>query len=550
MSTGYIYFFPFQALLAPAAMSTKDGSTKVKRNQKRLFHAVIQGNLKSLQEVLEDGNVDVNAYDINSRTPLMHSVVLESADVRAPITRCLLDAGADVNVKDADGKTALMYAVSDRENKDVLELLLASARSDPNVQDLEGNTALMHAVNSDNVQAIRALVDVNTINNAVDTTLTNKHGYSALLMAVKLRRVECCKVLVHEAKADPNEVSKHWQGTLARLLEGGRNDNGKKDCSLRKGRRASLATLPPSLSQPIRSNSPTGSSSRPPTYSGHSSLSSSQNQFSPKVTGTRVRPSGRERNSSGLRRHQSMNRKKGLANSRNVSPEEDGTESLRDLLRSFEIQYQPTTSREDSQSSLLSESTLTLDFQGRPKTMREGSDSSIDTLTTLQSRPNTRQNSDLSIHTLEEFAKGRSPKFPRDSSALPRRSGTQPPGADVRSGRRTSWSRPSSSLVLQPILPWMSSRDTDAWLHNLSHGKADQVPRTFSSMSSYRHGVPPHIKLQQPKAVTGRSAKETALKHIRGSLRMPQTPTPSAHRVFSREDKTGRHLPALMGSKQ
>jgi ankyrin repeat protein len=119
----------------------------------------------------------VNARDVDGRTPLMHAVLASDAD--PAIVALLLERGADANAADHGQKwTALHFAARDQKASIVKTLLAAGADVDP--VDAAGGTPLWHSVSTagSNLRVIREL-----IGRGADPWRRNEHGISPMDLA-------------------------------------------------------------------------------------------------------------------------------------------------------------------------------------------------------------------------------------------------------------------------------------------------------------------------------------------------------------------------------
>jgi uncharacterized protein len=115
---------------------------------------------------------ELNQRDTDGRTPLMHAILAEDADIST--VQLLIDRGADVNVHDAGEQwTALHFAARDQNAPVVLSLLKARATVD--AVDVFGNTPLWRSVmnSTDDLGAIKALVE-----HGADPNRKNSRGIS------------------------------------------------------------------------------------------------------------------------------------------------------------------------------------------------------------------------------------------------------------------------------------------------------------------------------------------------------------------------------------
>ena len=63
----------------------------------------------------------------------------------------------DINAKDENGVTALMQSIGNKENPEVINILI-QAGADVNAKACDGNTALMQAARNNNLEFIKILL--------------------------------------------------------------------------------------------------------------------------------------------------------------------------------------------------------------------------------------------------------------------------------------------------------------------------------------------------------------------------------------------------------
>ncbi len=178
-----------------------------------LHYAIEHNNLKAVQFLLSQTNINVNPCDRQGTPPLHLAVALKnSAMVAALLRHKNIDVNAatayikdtpllvaafksdlgttkmllsrkdiDVNAQNNQGTTALMYAIGFKSSPYLISMLLEDERINLNIKNNEGNTALMHAATAGNVSAVRQLLEKNYLinmdakNNNGDTVLTLLH---------------------------------------------------------------------------------------------------------------------------------------------------------------------------------------------------------------------------------------------------------------------------------------------------------------------------------------------------------------------------------------
>jgi len=127
---------------------------------------------------------DVKPY----ATSLLHYAV-ERNDI--DVVKLLLSMNnIDVNKTNVDGETALMLAASD-SHISVVDLLLNVYNIDVNKTDNEGVTALMLAASGNHIGVVRELLNMNNIN----VNKTDVYGDTALMLATFGGNNEIVKLL-------------------------------------------------------------------------------------------------------------------------------------------------------------------------------------------------------------------------------------------------------------------------------------------------------------------------------------------------------------------
>jgi uncharacterized protein len=132
---------------------------------------------------------ELNARDSDGRTPLMHAILAEDADVS--IIRLLIDRRADVNVHDAGEKwTALHFAARD-QNAPVVRLLLEAGAAVDAV-DVFGNTPLWRSVMSSTAD-LAAMKEL--LADGADPRRKNSHDVSPMDLAQQTGRTDIVALL-------------------------------------------------------------------------------------------------------------------------------------------------------------------------------------------------------------------------------------------------------------------------------------------------------------------------------------------------------------------
>ena len=200
-------------------IAKRDGSTKVVEllsdgkvqssfNKESFRSAVINGDLETLKQFLDDG-VDVDTlirYDDANSTPLLVAsqlgyvnlvellidrkanldfinnngdspLIMAAYKGKKWVVSLLIEAGAKIDIRDrASSATPLMIA-SYQNYYDIVDMLIDS-KADINAVDMVGWTSLMSAAAAGNLDIIELLID-----SAADVNLVNGDGDSALDIA-------------------------------------------------------------------------------------------------------------------------------------------------------------------------------------------------------------------------------------------------------------------------------------------------------------------------------------------------------------------------------
>ena len=88
-----------------------------------LHYACREGNLEIVKFLLENGSNNNKTNRYSTIYPIFDAITSNNEKTLFSILKLLIDNGADVNNSDSFGNTLLHYAV-DRENKDLIELLI------------------------------------------------------------------------------------------------------------------------------------------------------------------------------------------------------------------------------------------------------------------------------------------------------------------------------------------------------------------------------------------------------------------------------------------
>lgn len=179
----------------------KQGPTIINRfmggRKERLLHAIQEGNLKLINELIARG-ADVNTIvdPVDGNTPL--ALACESG--RSDIVRVLIAAGADVNATSSDGTTALMMASTFGSLETVNDLIAAGANV--NAALYYGSTALISACRMGRIDVARVLIA-----NGADVNVAPRNdGMTSLMIASQANNMELVQLLC-QSGATTNNVN-------------------------------------------------------------------------------------------------------------------------------------------------------------------------------------------------------------------------------------------------------------------------------------------------------------------------------------------------------
>lgn len=151
-----------------------------------LIQAVLAGALESVSVLLQHPDIEINAFDVQGRTALIHTVQSSNEEWSINIFHMLLQhPDIDVNASDRTGRTALMYAAASASEEKacrMTDLLLQHPDIDVNAYDHHGQTALIRAATSkQSIAHIRKLLE----HQEIRSHMRDIYGQTALSTAVQ-----------------------------------------------------------------------------------------------------------------------------------------------------------------------------------------------------------------------------------------------------------------------------------------------------------------------------------------------------------------------------
>jgi len=198
--------------------SLKGRENLLKKNFKELLEASKNGNLKKVELLLKENNVDINEKD-SIGDSIGNTALMEACEYgHLEIVKLLIEKGADVNLDNNFGITALMYA-SKKGYLKIIELLLKND-ADINYQDNYGKnsayTALIYACKEGQLETVKLLLKKGANINEKDVS-----NETALLIACSSGHLEIVKLLLKNG-ADMNQVDKFGFNSLMMATKAGK----------------------------------------------------------------------------------------------------------------------------------------------------------------------------------------------------------------------------------------------------------------------------------------------------------------------------------------
>ena len=155
-----------------------------------LMHAVKQGHVKDVKDLVSNGEVlTVNTTE-SGTTPLIEACKFDDQEVARKMVKLLLKHGAKVGHRDKMGRNALHWA-SLKGHKQIMNMLTNTQASiDIKITDAKGNSILFYAVQTGNCSFVRYICRLYKLKCVKDGG-KNKNGVSAAELALQLGHKKC-----------------------------------------------------------------------------------------------------------------------------------------------------------------------------------------------------------------------------------------------------------------------------------------------------------------------------------------------------------------------
>jgi ankyrin repeat protein len=165
-------------------------------NGARFEHA-----LRSVEALVQSGQVDVNSRDYNGYTPLIYAIRTSNIKV---VEYLLTLEQIDPDSRDNDGRSPLSWAASNMamgiRSLQFLRLLLQSDRVDPDSRDIQGRSPLSWAAQSGNIWFMKIL---DQTNKTVEIDSRDNQGRTPLWWAAWSFQKDMTLCLLRTGKANP-----------------------------------------------------------------------------------------------------------------------------------------------------------------------------------------------------------------------------------------------------------------------------------------------------------------------------------------------------------
>jgi ankyrin repeat protein len=164
-------------------------------------------NSQEIDEILKEGNFEINGRDQNGQTPLF--VAIRANNVEG--ARRLLERGADPSIRDSNGLTPFQVAVINYKDSDILNLLVSNEKVDINeTTSQQGWTTLHVAASLSNLTAARFL-----LSNGANPNIVDPNGRTSLHMAAQFAKdMDIVELLLNHKDTNVNYLDNAGRNAL------------------------------------------------------------------------------------------------------------------------------------------------------------------------------------------------------------------------------------------------------------------------------------------------------------------------------------------------
>ncbi|KAK5995175.1 Ankyrin repeat domain-containing protein 50 [Cladobotryum mycophilum] len=174
-----------------------------------LFAAAGLGS-KSVMQLLLDGGADANETNKDGRTPLFMAAGFGGETT----VKLLLGTGVDIDARGHDGRTPLFFAATFGQMASIK--LLIGKGADANARDGDGRTPLFSAIGTDDVTAVRSLLETGK----ADVNAADKNGRTPLSWAAEKGNEAIVRSLLETEKVDASVMDGDGRTPLLWATEG------------------------------------------------------------------------------------------------------------------------------------------------------------------------------------------------------------------------------------------------------------------------------------------------------------------------------------------
>ncbi len=173
---------------------------KININAKDLFGntplhlAASKDNLEAIKILIKYG-ANIDEIDDYIGISILFTAVYNN---NFEMVKYLIENNANINLRDYEGRTPLISIAENGKSScdyfKIIEYLILNEKIDVNIQANLGRTAIMYFILSNNIEAVKLLIERNDIN----LELKDNRGYTPLIYASKFGRLDIIKLLVEK----------------------------------------------------------------------------------------------------------------------------------------------------------------------------------------------------------------------------------------------------------------------------------------------------------------------------------------------------------------